>query len=959
MILFCLCGICLSVQAQGLKAFKLKNGLSVFIWEDHSQSDVYGAVGVRTGSVDDPDEYTGLAHYLEHVMFKGTSQIGALDWEKERGLYEQIIAKYDEKAEATDPGKKKEIDKEINRLTVEVGNISLPTEYSNLIEHMGGTGLNAGTNYDYTVYYNTFPAFQIDKWLSISSERFIDPVFRSFQSELETVYEEYNMYKDRPTSVVRDFLFEKAFEGHPYARPIIGWGEHLKNPRLSKLIEFYNTWYKPENMVLILVGNVDAQQVSRMISATFGRLESTPLPERTDHPATQIKGRKTYTTKVSPQPSVMLVFNGTSAGSPDEIPLEICLRLLSNSNSTGLLDKLTMDGDLRGAYASLLSLRQQGRIVLQGYPTYDENQKRFASNKSVERKLLSSVEKIRNGQFENWLIESIKMEMCRDYDLGLESNGWIGNQLLDAFIHERDLAEVLDYKDLVGNVSIDDIRKVAQIYFTDNYLVINNEQGKPDKSNRIQKPDYDPIIPPVGQSSLYAQQLKVLPINQVEEVTQSFDDIHIKTINERSKLFYTKHPDSEIFSLRIKYGVGTDKMPKLGFAASLMNHAGVMGQYEPHEFKSALSRLGATSSVFANDSYLFIDVRGYEANLEQVCQLITRQILMPKLDDKQLRNLKGSELGRRSTRKDNLTTLTRALSEYVIYQDNSSFINTLTDKEVFDLQISELTGEINRASHYEAEIHYTGSLNFESVYNKLSNSLPLIANELVTTSPEVTEPVQVTENVVYFLPYADALQSNIYFYFPMNDYDHTQDVVIEAFSQYFGGGFNGLVLNEIREKNSMAYTASGTVRRPVLPGKKNYFTSYIGTQNDKAIDAIRLYKQLISDMPEHPERMDNIKSYMRQLSITDIPSLRSKSQIYEILKKRGYQTHPSEVNLPEIDALTFKKIVDFYKEQIQGKPMVIGIVGNPKDLDVNELKEFGKVVRLDMKKLFNDKDKMF
>jgi len=947
------------IQAQGLKAFKLKNGLSIFIWEDPSQSDVYGAVGVRAGSVDDPQEYTGLAHYLEHVMFKGTSQIGALDWEREKDLYAQIITKYDEMAEEADPGRKEEINKEINRLTIEAGKISLPTEYSNLIEHLGGTGLNAGTIYDYTVYYNTFPPFQINKWLAISSERFIDPVFRNFQSELETVYEEYNMYKDRPASVINEFLFDKAFEGHPYARPVIGWGEHLKNPRLSKLIEFYNSWYIPENMVLILVGNVDAQQVSRQISATFGRLKAGEVPEHVHYAVTPIKGRKTYSTKISPQPSVILAFNGVAAGHPDEIPLEICLKLLHNNTSTGLLNKLTMDGDLMAAYAYPLTLRQQGRVVLQGYPLYDENQKRFASNKSVERRLLSSVEKIRNGEFEDWLIESIKMEMCREYDLGLETNERIGRMLLDAFINERELDDILEYKEIVKNVSIEDIQRVAATYLTNDYLVINNERGKPDRKDRMQKPDYDPIVPPVGQSSLYSQQLKALPMNQIEVEQPSFDEVQIKTINERSRLYYTPNPESEIFSLRIKYGVGTDKMPKLGFAASLMNDAGVMGQYEPHEFKSALSQLGATYSVFATDSYLYIDVKGYEVNLEEVCQLITRQILMPKLDEKQLRSLKGSELGGRSTRKDNLTALTRALSEYVIYQNNSSYINALTDKEVYELQISELTGEINRASHYEAEIHYVGSLDFETVYDKLSNSLPLIANELPTTSPEVREPATVTEHTVYFFPYTDALQSNIYFYFPMDNYDHTQDVIIEAFAQYFGGGFNGLVLNEIREKNSMAYTAYGLVRRPPVPVKKNYFMGYMGTQNDKAIDAIRLYKQLLSDMPEYPERMDNIKSYMSQLLLTDNPSVRNKSQVYEVLKKRGYQSYPSEVNVPEIDALNFEDIVNFYKQNIQGKPLVIGIIGNPKDIDVDALKEFGKVVRLDIRKLFNDKDRMF
>ncbi len=182
--------ISLSSFGQGLKAFKLKNGLSVYIWEDNTKSDVYGAVGIRTGSVNDPDQYTGLAHYLEHVMFKGTNKISTLDWAAEEPIYKQIIAKYDEMAEEADPVKKEAIGKEINELTIEAGKVSVSNEFSNLMESMGAKGLNAGTSYDYTVYYNSFPTYQINKWLEISSQRFINPVFRTFQSELETVYEE-------------------------------------------------------------------------------------------------------------------------------------------------------------------------------------------------------------------------------------------------------------------------------------------------------------------------------------------------------------------------------------------------------------------------------------------------------------------------------------------------------------------------------------------------------------------------------------------------------------------------------------------------------------------------------------------------------------------------------------------------------------------------------------------------
>lgn len=278
--LLCFIALCLFFtpgKAQQLSVMTLRNGATVYIWEDKSKPDVFGMIAFKVGSVDDPEQYTGLAHYLEHVMFKGTQTIDALDWEKEKPIYENIIAKYDERAALSDPAAREAVDKEINDLTREAAQYAAGNEFSLLVDHMGGQGLNASTGYDQTEYHNSFPPSQLEKWLEIYSERLIDPVFRGFQTELEAVYEEYNMYNDDRGSRMREFIYEQAFGDHPYARPIIGLPEHLKNPQLSKLIDFYNTWYGPQNMSIILVGNIDAKEAIPMIRDKFERV---PPPSR-------------------------------------------------------------------------------------------------------------------------------------------------------------------------------------------------------------------------------------------------------------------------------------------------------------------------------------------------------------------------------------------------------------------------------------------------------------------------------------------------------------------------------------------------------------------------------------------------------------------------------------------------------------------------------------------------------
>ena len=414
-----------------------------------------------------------------------------------------------------------------------------------------------------------------------------------------------------------------------------------------------------------------------------------------------------------------------------------------------------------------------------------------------------------------------------------------------------------------------------------------------------------------------------------------------------------------MFSLTLRYGAGEREFPQLGIAAELMNNAGVMGAYEPQQLKEELSRLNATCQVSANDDYLYITMRGYEETLVQACQLLSRQILMPALDEKQLSSLKGSLLGTRQQRKENVNILADALSQYLRYGDRSSYLTELTDMEILELQISGLTGDINRASNYEAEIFYCGTLPFETVYDILSKNLPLVANERPAVSPQDKPLAPAEENTIYFLPNNDAEQAQIFLCLPMDAYDKQDDVLRDAFNQYFSGSFNGLMMNEIREKRSMAYYADASVITPALPGGQTFLYGHLGTQNDKVNDAMDVFMSLLTDMPQNPDRIDNIKSYLRQEALTSHPDFRTKAQYMEVFRRMGYEGDPAKENLPKIDALTFDDIVRFYEQHIKGKNYRIGIIGNPKLIDTDRLEKYGKVVKLSERKLFNTKDALF
>lgn len=943
------------LSAQGLKGFKLPNGLTVYIWEDDSKPDIFGMVGVKAGSVNDPEDLTGLAHYLEHMMFKGTETIGTLDWEKEKPLYDQIIAKYDEMAATTDPARKEALGLEINKLTMEEARFIVPNDFAKMTDNMGGKQLNAGTSWDYTTYFSSFPPSQLYKWLELNSERFIRPVFRTFQPELETVYEEFNRAQDGQNRLQQDFMLKHIFPGHPYSRSILGLQEHLKNPRLSQLIKFYNDWYVPENMVLILVGNVKLKEAMGLIKDRFGRLENRPSPERTVYPEMPIKGRTELSVKMADYPTLQMVYASTPIGHPDELLLKVCTGLLSNQDQTGLLDKLTLDGDALAAYSNMINFKDQGRIIIGGVPYYDINQKRFESLKSFEKLVKKEIEKLQKGEIEEWRFNSVKNAMMRDFDLKFESSETKASLIQQAFICNEEIGDVLGYKDRLEAMTLDQIKETARKYFGNDYMVIQYQQGKPQKAEKLPKPKYEPINPPRNQVSAYSEKFRNLPVREIPPHYNDFGEVQIKPVNERSKLFYTANPDNSVFTLTLKYGVGTREMPKLEYAASLMNNAGIMGAYEPQQLKQAFSELGTVCNFYVNDDYLTVTMSGYEENLEASCNLLTRQLLMPKLDEKQLNNLVGAVYHSRSIEEKNPNQLENALLKYVLYKDQSDYIARLPLEEIMKISISNLAGEFIRATDYEAEIHYVGALPFENVYDILSKNLPLKANEKESHSPAVKERASYQENTIYFIPDNDALQSKIHVFVEGNPYKKEEDIEYKAFNKYFGSGFGGLVLEEIREYRSMAYTADARVITPPLQDKKTYLAGYIGTQADKTVDAIQVFLNLVNDMPQYEDRMTNIKDYLRESVRTDQPGFRYKSQLYEAWKKLGFTEDPAITQHDQIEKMTFENILDFYTRNIKNRPIAIGIIGDPKRIDLNTLEKYGKVVKLNKSKLFSSK----
>lgn len=942
---------------EGLTEYKLDNGLTVILWEDHDQPDVTGYVVVRAGAVDEPAEYTGLAHYLEHMLFKGTQKIGALDWEAEKPIYDSIIALYDQYSEATDPELREKLATQINECSMREAKVSSTEDFFNLLDIIGAEGVNAFTSFDVTAYHNSFPAAEMYRWLTIFSDRLIDPVFRTFQAELENVFEEYNMYANDPSSQVSKQLMQDIYKGSPYERDVIGYPEHLKNPRLSKLIEFYNTWYVPNNMALILVGDFDAEATKPMIAETFSRLQPKELPARPSYPDVELTGNKHY--KLGYNPQIAWVYPGVKANDPEQEVLEFVCLLLSNGQ-TGLLDKVTINGEVQYAGAGLDARRNAGRIIVQAVPYYDANQQMFESDKATEKIIMKEIDKIKAGDISDEMIASVKRMYAQSYKVANESPASKMNWLLSAFMYDMPLEQVLNANERIQALTKEEIVRVAKKYFNQDHMTVSfDEATKSNKAKTLPKPNIKPLEPVKDAKTAYAEAFKKLPKGELKQTFNNFNDVQVSSLGENITLHYTPNTKNDVFTLTLRYGVGEHEMPLLPYAAILMNNAGIMGNpaTEGKDFKQQMAELGGDVSYGCNDSYFYISISGEDGNMNKIMNLVNRQLLMPYLEKKQLDAIKGSEFFTRLSRQKRTAVQKSALMQYALYGEKSAYLDEVPFADIWGMGLPQVQSLLSSARTYALNVFYCGTLTPE----QLVAELPLTEGMRPSNSPFIQEKKTYDKPTVFFLPNSDVQQADLYFYINGKPYDIASDVYSDAFNQYFSGGFSGIVLNEIRTKRSMAYTAYGVNQTPSLAGKNTNFIGYVGTQSDKVVDAINVYMDLLTTMPADTTRMEAIRAALKQAAQTAKPSMRGKASTFEAWKRLGYNDDPAKVNAEKIDNLTYEQIEAFYKENIQGKPVTIILMGDPKKIDLKAIQtKMGcKVTKLSPARLFNSVDELY
>lgn len=931
----------------GLRLYTLDNGLKVYLGKNEEEPKIQTLIAVRAGSKYDPADNTGLAHYLEHMVFKGTDKIGTQDYAKEEVVLKQISDLYEQHKAEQDPEKKKAIYKTIDEVSLEASKISIANEYDKMVNSLGAEGTNAFTSNEQTVYVNKIPANELDKWLKVESERFGKLVLRLFHTELEAVYEEFNRGQDSDGRKQYFAVLENLYPNHPYGtQSTIGKSEHLKNPSMEAIHNYFDQYYVPNNMAVIMVGDIDFDDTIAKVNDAFGKYEQKEVTHPTfpkEAPIAAPIKKEVYGPTAE---SIYLAFRTKGKGDRQEVIVTLIDYMLANS-SAGLIDlNLNQKQMVQNASSFTNFDNDYGFHLLYGTP------KQGQTLDEVKDLLLSQVEKVKKGEFDDWLLDAVVNDLRLSKIKEYENSSRTAYAYLDAFIGFQDWSDRLVMLDEMKKITKQEVVDFANSLYGDNYVAVHKIKGEDPNIVKVENPGITPIELNRGKESDFLKEFNQLvsPDLKPQFVDYKAAIKEMETGNGL-KLAFIENPNNDIFNLNIIFDMGKDNDRMVSLAAGYLDFLGT-DKYSPEELKQEFYKLGINYYVSSANDKTYVGISGLKENLDGGLVLLEHlwNNAVPDQEsyDKYVeKTLKGRQDDK--TQKGNI--LWNGLMNYGKYGEDSRLRDIYSMSELRAITPKELVEKVKDLKQFKQRIFYYG----KDVNNAIAS---LDKNHKVDVAslrdyPEKKIYVEKeTGGNVYFVDY-DMVQSEMLLLAKGAEFDPKKMAASNLFNTYFGSGLSSIVFQEIRESKSLAYSAFSSYSTAQEVGKSNYVRAYVGTQANKLPQAVDAMMELMTNMPEAEEQFNQAKeATLKKIAAERI----TKSNIfwtYESLQKRGFENDNREMLYNTIKDMTLDDLKVFFDENIKGEKYNVMVIGNKKDIDFNALKKLGDVQEMDIDELFN------
>lgn len=943
-----------SVAGDPLQAriYTLDNGLKVYLSVNKEKPRIQTYIAVRTGSRNDPAETSGLAHYLEHLMFKGTTHFGTSNLEKETPLLNEIERRFENYRLLTDSIERKKAYQAIDSVSQLAAQYNIPNEYDKMMSAIGSQGSNAYTSNDVTCYVENIPSNEVDNWLKVQGDRFQNMVIRGFHTELEAVYEEYNIGLSQDMNKMYYALMAKLFPNHPYGtQTTIGKGEHLKNPSITNIKNYFSKYYVPNNVAICMAGDLDPDKTIAAIDKYFGNWKKSESLSAPTYPALKPITAPEDTTVVGQEAeSLFIAWRSPQAKELLSDSLNV-IGLLLNNGKAGLMDlDLNQQMKVKSAGAGFEGLNDYSMFVLTGSP------KQGQTLEEVKDLLLGEVEKLKRGDFSDDLLPSIINNYKRNQYEQLANNDDRANEFVDAFINHENWATYSKKLDRISNMTKHQLVDLAQKFFGNNYVCVYKRLGNDSTIKKVEKPHITPIPTNSDKHSAF---LDEVVDNKPEPIQPVFVDFKNDLTQAKTKkglpILYKQNTQDGLFTLRLKFPVGTENDCRYTYAAEYIDYLGTK-HLSNQQLKQQFYKLACDYDFNAAEDEINITVNGLNENMPQALKLLTELVYTAKADKKTYSDYVDLCLKQREDNKKDQDYNFQALYSYGIYGPYNSVRNELSATQLKQQDPLQLLNLLKELPQTGGELLYYGP-------TSLSNLEKLIAktpwNQACTPAHMNKQKVhryeaQATpQNEILIAPY-DA--KNIY----MMQY-HDEGVkttpermgIISLFNEYFGtGGMGAIVFQELREARGLAYSAYASYNKAYRKYDHENFYTYIITQNDKMTDCINEFNTLLDSMPARQASFDLAKqSLTKKLEAARTTKFAILTR-FELAKKMGLNCDPSQLTYEQIKPLKLSDLSNFANQYIAHKPYKYIILGDEKELDMNALEKIGTIKRVSTNEIF-------
>ena len=928
----------------GARIYTLDNGLKVYMIVNKDEPRIDAHVAVKVGSKNDPQETTGLAHYFEHLMFKGTEQFGTQDYEKEKPLLDQIEQLFEVYRKTTDPEQRKAIYHEIDSISYEASKISIPNEYDKLMAAIGGRGTNAYTSNDVTCYTENIPSNQIENWAKIQADRFANCVLRGFHTELETIYEEYNMYAVMDQEKVQEAAFAALFPKHPYHTPVIGWADHLKNPSITNVKKYHDEWYVPNNMAVCLAGDFNPDQAIKIIDKYFGQLKPNPnLKKMAFEPEDPITAPVVKEVLGLESPNILLAWRFPGANSPEAKYIDLISSILTNGKA-GLIDlDVNQQQKTLGMMAMSEAMADYSAFLIMAEPLQGQ------SLEEVKEIALAEIEKVKKGEFDDDLLTAIinnaKLQFMRQCD----NSRYLVRAEVNCFINEIEWKDFVHEIDELSKITKEDVVAFANEHLKDNYVQINKLEQPDPTDTRIAKPTITPIVMNRDAASQFLKDIQASTVSPIEPVFVDYEkDMSILKAKNDIPVLYKKNVSNGTFQLTYYFETGSYADKVMPFAANYLSFLGT-DDMTPEEVQKAFFKLACNMNVYCSGEETQVFVSGLAENMEEAMELTEKVIAHAKANPEALQMLKFNTIYERRNAKLNQRASAQKMSAYALYGPKNPQTNILSSAELMQLSDEALIEKIHHIFDNEHKVLYYGPASEAEAVEAINkiHQVPEKLNSVVKGDPFTYMPTK--DNQVILAPY-DANQLTLQAYHNTElPFNVETAPIIRLYNEYFGGGMNAIVFQEMRESRALAYSAGARLTEPEFLGDTYAFYASIASQNDKLRQAVEAFDLIIEELPQSPENLEIAKTaILGQLRTRRVTG---QAVLYSYLNAEELGlTEPREKQVFEkVGAMTMDDLLATHARWIKGRTYLYTILGDPKDLDLDFLRTLGpvKVVSLD------------